>query len=260
LQEDARTTAWWRCLIGIAVLNIVLWVLTYVSVKPDGPYQVWQVRLSGVFAIVCAYRSWLPRIDLERYCLVDSPASSIFLGRSAATLAEVGFAAQMALWLQRVGQLAGLPLVCHFSYAVVPLLALAQVFCWASVITLNHLGHAIEESIWAGTMAGVVICLATAYPSVTGVPRLFVAAGVLCTAGYVLFMVVIDVPMYVRRWRRGRARGEAYLSFRAGLADALMRRVVTQAWAIWRPEVAWLTGYFSFAVWVSLAFVHLPGR
>jgi len=245
---------------GIAVLNVVLWALTYASVASDGPYQVWQVRLSGVFTIVCAYRSWLPRIDLERYCLVDSPASSVFLGRSAATLAEVSFAAQMALWLHRVGQLAGLPLVCHFSYALVPLLALAQVFCWASVLTLNHLGHAIEESIWAGTMAGVVICLAAAYPHVTGTARLFVATGVLCSAGYVLFMVLVDVPMYVRRWWQGRARGEAYLSLREGLADAMIRRVVTRAWVIWSPEVAWLTGYFSFAVWVSLAFVHFPGR
>jgi len=38
---------------------------------------------------VCAYRSILPRIDLERYCLFDTPWSNVVLGRSAATIAEV---------------------------------------------------------------------------------------------------------------------------------------------------------------------------
>jgi len=61
-----------------------------------------------------------------------------------------------------------------------------------------------------------------------------------------------------RRWRKGRAAGEVHLSLREGLTDVLRRRVVTREWAIWRPEVAWLTGYFSFAVWVSLALVHFP--
>jgi len=37
--------------------------------------------------------------------------------------------------------------------------------------------------------------------------------------------------------------------------SAVLKRV---AWAISRPEVAWLTCYFSFSVWVSLAFVHVP--
>lgn len=94
----------------------------------------------------------------------------------------------------------------------------------------------------------------------SGTARWFVVTGVVATAGYVLFMVVVDVPMYVRRWRQGRAAKEIHLSIRAGLADAMTRRVVTRAWAIWKPEIAWLTGYFSFAVWASLALVHFPGR
>jgi len=82
-------------------------------------------------------------------------------------------------------------------------------------------------------------------------------ASVLCV-GYVLFMVVVDVPMYLKRWKSGNACGEKRLSFRAGWSDALHRRVVTRDWAIWKPEVAWLTGYFSGAVWISLAIAHLP--
>jgi hypothetical protein len=40
--------------------------------------------------------------------------------------------------------------------------------------------------------------------------------------------------------------------------DALYRREVTRDWKIWKPEVAWLTGYFTLAVWLSLGMVHLP--
>jgi hypothetical protein len=38
--------------------------------------------------------------------------------------------------------------------------------------------------------------------------------------------------------------------------DAIERRIAVRDWNKWQPEVAWLTGYFSFAVWLSLALVH----
>ena len=82
-------------------------------------------------------------------------------------------------------------------------------------------------------------------------------AAALC-AGYVVFMVVVDVPMYLKRWRSGAEKGEKRLGFGEGFKDALTRRIVTRDWKIWKPEVAWLTGYFSGAVWVSLAIAHLP--
>lgn len=260
VADDQRTTTWWTCLRAVATANVALWWIAWTTVDPGNLYQTRQIALAAVFTLVCAYRSWLPRIDLERFCLVDSPASSIFLGRSAATVAEVSFAAQTALWLHRVGELAGLPAASGYAYFIVPLLALAQVFCWTGVTTLNHVAHAIEESLWAGTMAGVMVCLAAALPRLEGLPFVFVATGVVCLAGYVLFMALVDVPMYVRRWRQGRAAGARRLSLREGLVDAATRRVVTRSWAVWKPEVAWLTGYFTFAVWVSLALVHFPGR
>ena len=49
----------------------------------------------------------------------------------------------------------------------------------------------------------------------------------------------------------------AEISFACQIA-LLHRRVVTQDWAIWKPEVAWLTGYFSVAVWVSMGLMVLP--
>jgi hypothetical protein len=48
------------------------------------------------------------------------------------------------------------------SYTVVPPLVLAQAFCWYSVITLDHLGQAIEQSRWTATMGMVGVSLAVA--------------------------------------------------------------------------------------------------
>jgi hypothetical protein len=76
-------------------------------------------------------------------------------------------------------------------------------------------------------------------------------------ARFVAFMTLVDVPKYVRKWRRDRLQGQTYLSLRDGLRDARSRRITTTEWVAWRPEVAWLTGYFSLAVWISLSLVRL---
>ena len=75
--------------------------------------------------------------------------------------------------------------------------------------------------------------------------------------GYVVFMFTVDVPMYVRRWRLGRRNDEPVLGLVEGFKDALYRREPTRSWEVWKPEVAWLTGYFSLAVWASHGLVHV---
>jgi hypothetical protein len=238
------------------VFNILLWATTCLPLAGGSAILSWQVALSGIYVAVCAFRSWLPRIDLERYCIHDHVLSSPFVGRSAATVAEISFAAQIALGLHQVGLVAGVPWVVTASYFVVPPLALAQVFCWHSVLTLNHLGHAIENSLWTATMAFVGVCLIGATGGLQGSMLGFVWAAAALALGFVVFMVLVDVPMYVARWRQSRREHRRYLSLGEGARDALHRRIATRDWAHWRPEVAWLTGYFSVAVWLSLFLVH----
>lgn len=62
-----------------------------------------QLALSGVHVLVCAYRSVLPRVDLERQVVVDTCLSNIFLGRAAATVAEICFAIQLGLLVHQLG-------------------------------------------------------------------------------------------------------------------------------------------------------------
>src|SRR5262245_16700541 len=118
--ERRKTWTWWACLRAIAVFNMLLWAVTCLPLVGGNRVLSWQVALSGVYVAVCAFRSWLPRVDLERYCLVDSPLSSMFLGRSAATIAEVCFAVQVALVLHQLGAAGRVSWIVVVSYTVVP--------------------------------------------------------------------------------------------------------------------------------------------
>ena len=256
-MTEPRKIALWRFVLGaISLLNIALWLLSRGAARDA--YGLRQWILAGIFTSVCAFRSVLPRIDLERFVLVDHRLSSVFIGRSLATVAEVSFAAQVALALREVAAQTGIAGIGAYALCVVPLLAAAQLFCWYSVATLNHGGHAIEESLWTGVHAGSGLCMALAYPAAPPALKPFAALAAVLAAGFVAFMAAVDVPMYVRRWKAGRAAAAVYLPVHEGLWDAWSRRVPTRRWADWKEEVAWLTMYFSFAVWVSLAMIRLP--
>lgn len=256
MTSNQKVGTWSRTLRAIALFNILLWTITCAPLAGGPGVLRWQVALSGIYVAVCAFRSWLPRVDLERYCLVDSPLSSMFIGRSAATVAEVAFAAQVAICLHQIGETTGLGWVASFAYIVVPALVLAQCFCWYSVLTLNHIGHAIEQSLWTATLGFAGVCLVAASEHLTGNLWLFVWMGAALSFAFVAFMVTVDIPMYLRRWRESSRQGVRYLSLREGLHDALNRRIPVRDWSKWKPEVAWLTGYFSIAVWLSVALVH----
>jgi hypothetical protein len=71
--------------------------------------------------------------------------------------------------------------------------------------------------------------------------------------------------MYLGRWRAGVAEGSNLLGIIEGLRDVSTRWVVTHDIEHWKGEIAWMSLYFSAAVWASLALCvvytlddHLP--
>ena len=100
----------------------------------------------------------------------------------------------LALMMQFVG-------VAHASVTfVVPALALAQLFCWWSVLTHNQLGHMIEESLWA--LTGCLIAGNLGYHFwCTPDNRLLIGMGAGLATLYSLYMVLVDIPMYLRKYR-----------------------------------------------------------
>ena len=247
---DSKTKAWWTTLRAVSVLNIGLWVAVAATVDLSLPYRGAHLALAGVYTFVCAFRSFYPRIDLERTVMVDHWLSNIVLGRSAATVAEMCFTVQLSLVLLELAPAA--PWIEGVAWAIVPLIAVAQVTCWAGVVTGNNLWHALEESLWAVTVLLVAAAGVGLWPTAEGLmPTLLVMGWLGCgVSAYV--MAGVDVPMYIRRGRAEKAAGTAHRGLGAGFADAWRRREPTGAWSVWRHEVTWMTPYFSAGVWLSL--------
>jgi hypothetical protein len=257
-RADTPILWWWSFLILISAGNLILWLVIARGVHgfSDG-YVVQQLWLSGIFAAACAFRSVLPRVDLERQCLWNSPLSSIFVGRSVATVAELCFAVQCALLLARLSALTGNASLDVVGWVVVPLVLLAQVCCWYAVISLNHLGHAIEEILWSVMVLLVALSLGLTWRQMPTDIRLLSGVGMVAGVAAALLMLAVDVPMYLARWRHGKRSGLRYLPLMEGMKDVVLRRRVARRWSDWRPEVLWMSLYFSAGVWLSLCLVFV---
>ena len=246
---------WVGALGALAALNIGVWLWVARSGLVQTAYAETQLVLSGIYVAVCAFRSLFPRVDLERVCLWDSWLSAIVLGRTLATVAEVCFAVQCALFVQRLSEVAGLPLLALGAQAFVPLAVVAQTVCWIAVLSLNHAFHAVEEVLWSVIFLILSAATGAAAVFVDGPVRLWLVAVAVAYAGGAVLTLAVDVRMYLRRWRTYAAC--ARLPLAAGLRDSGSRRLPQFAWAVWREEAPWMTVYFSVGVWTSLAMVLL---
>ena len=168
-------------------------------------------------------------------------------------MAEVCFAAQWAIVLHQLGTTTGADTTLIIAWAVVPLILIAECFSWYAVLTTNYLGNAIENSIWAVVFFAVAIGLFRLLPDADGPARVVLAVAIVGIAGYLIFLMTVDVPMYLARWRAKLADGGKHLGPLDGLRDVCTRWVVTHDLAEWKDEIAWMSLYFSAAVWASLA-------
>jgi hypothetical protein len=205
----------------------------------------------------CAFRSFLPRADVQRICLFDTWLSSVFVGRTVATVAELCFVAQWAVILHQLGTMTGAETVVNIAWVIVPIIIIAECFSWYAVVTTNFLYNAIENSLWAVTffLAGIALC--RLMPEFQGPVRWALIAGIIGIACFLAFLVTVDVPMYLSRWRAGHAEGGKFLGFLEGLHDVSTRWVVTHDIAHWKGELTWMFLYFTAAVWSSLALCAL---
>lgn len=251
--------SWWRALCALAVLNVCLWLAVLNFGPVTGAHGGLQLALSGVYVLVCAYRSVLPSVYLERLVVVDTHFSSIFLGRAAATVAEICFALQLGLLVHQLGVHVGIQWVQTAAWFVPVFMVAAQGFCWHSVLTLNHITQAVESTLWAVGFSWMAALLAVIALSSSGWVTALAVFGILASLAFVAYVMSVDVPMYWRRYQHGRATGLVYMPLDQGARDAWNRRVHSGSWAAWRADALWLTPYFSFGVWISIAMVCVPG-
>jgi hypothetical protein len=251
--------AWWVFLLAVSVANIGLWVLLQRRVRRearDGRRGVFAIEvlvlLCAAYVFGCAFRSVLPRTDVDRLVLFDTWLSAVMVGRSVATIAEVAFAAQWAIVLYQLARVPDSSTARMIARAVVPLILVAEVCSWYSVITTSYLGNTVENSLWGVTFLLIALGLVPLVDKYTGALQLAIGGVIVGIVGYASYMFTIDVPMYFGRWLADMRSGKELLGLAAGVHDAATRWIVTYDAAHWDGEMLWMALYFSLAVWSSL--------
>jgi hypothetical protein len=259
-------SSWWTLLCAVSALNVFAWALSAAVLQRRQPVlgdEVYRTRrlqllLSAGYVAGCAFRSAFPVFDVPRQVIVDSWLSSVLVGRSVATVAELCFVTQWALLLRELSSGAALRFGRRTAAAIVPMIVVAELCSWHAVLTASNLGHVIEESLWGLSAALVVASLVALWPRCRPALRPLLAACAALGVAYVGYMFCVDVPMYWSRRLADEAQGRAHLSLGQGLLDVAGRWTVSHRWEDWQSEATWMALYFSVAVWMSIALVHWP--
>src|ERR1700755_2675936 len=124
---------WWAMLTLVSGINIAAWILMYRELHNAGisgriPGMEIMLLLSGAYVFGCAFRSFLPRADVQRICLFDTWLSSVAVGRTVATVAEVCFAAQWTIILYQLGTATGADTTLNAAWVILPLIVVAECF------------------------------------------------------------------------------------------------------------------------------------
>src|SRR6202521_5640078 len=147
---------WWGLLTVVSGANISVWFLLYRQFQRQPTAGLGSTSgmelmllLCAAYVFGCAFRSFLPRADVQRICLFDTWLSSVVVGRSVATVAEICFAAQSAIILHQLGTMTGSYTTLSARWVIVPLTLIAECFSWYAVLTTHYLGNAIENSLFS---------------------------------------------------------------------------------------------------------------
>lgn len=211
---------WHKVMCGFAANNILIW-LWLVSQYP----LTTQLLLSGVFTFGCAFRSFFPQTDLEQYGIVDSTFSRVIISRTIATVAEMAFILQLGLYY-------------NFVYPLFMIISLAEFFSWYAIIKNIPFYNFLENSLWA-LSAFVLLFKAT-----TLIEYVFIF-------NYITFMIVKDLPMYIYKSYDYHPEKSIYTGFK----DLIKKSKVNLDSLFWSNEIPWMTGYFTFGVWISMFLV-----
>ena len=258
---------WWIFLICVSILNISFWSWTYfyrfrsvpinfIFRRPLSPKTT--IWFSAFYVFGCAFRSALPRADVQRMAIFDTWFSSIFIGRTVASIAELSFVVQWSITIAFLAHTTGSSIAAKISRLIVLLIFIAEVFSWYAVIRTHYIGNAVEESLWALTYCLIGLAIWNLKDHLKGMLRTAATITVMGCTVYVAFMILIDVPMYIHRLQQDTLSGKPLLSLWAGFVDLNTHWTVTHNIQEWREEIPWMSLYFSLAVWVSLALCYLP--
>ena len=140
-----------------------------------------------IYSFVALYRSICMTNETEKLCLVKSKFCQPLINRTLATIAEtsIGF-----FTIIIVSKIFGLNIPLFLGGIII----IAQVFCWIGVLTSNLKYNALEESLWI-IFFGIILIYIIFSKSGGNIHKFIIILGIIC---YLLFMIIIDVPHYLR--------------------------------------------------------------
>ena len=263
---------WWESLSVFSLLNIAF-ISSYIYNSRELVKEEKKLlSYSFIYTVVCAVRSFWPRKDVEQICFIDSRMSTPFVGRSLATIAEIFYVFLIInVYKNIINYVSNLTkkdlnILKIMINNIYPLVSTAELFSWLGCISKYYLWNAIEESLWMISSVLLVITSCLLYYIITcyynnkkiiyikKLLKFIIIFGI----PFVLFMIVVDVPMYVNRWNEN-INGSYIEDFKEkynkltyqSLVEFDTCKKISKDYSIWRPEMPWLTGYFTLGVWSS---------
>src|SRR6185295_17363585 len=135
---------WWSLLTLVSAINIAAWFSLYHFLQEPRAGHLGStsgvelmIFLCAAYVFGCAFRSVLPRADVQRIALFDTWLSSVLVGRSVATIAEICFIIQWAIVLRALAGMTRADTVRNVASVIVPLIVVAECCSWYAVITTN---------------------------------------------------------------------------------------------------------------------------
>src|SRR6266498_5139232 len=118
LSWSNPVSVWWGFLLVVSSINVVFWLSLNRYLRRITLRFELLVFLSAAYVFGCAFRSVLPRADVQRICLFDTWLSSVLVGRSVATVAEICFVIQWAIVLHQLGAITGSEAVLNAAWVI----------------------------------------------------------------------------------------------------------------------------------------------
>jgi hypothetical protein len=243
------------------------------------------IFLAFIYTIVCAFRSFWLRKDVEQTCFFDSKISTTLIGRTLATIAEICYTLLIMTVLTNItkdiSKLTNEKLDNSlFALRIIlPIIIIAEIFSWFGSISKYYLWNAAEETLWMTCgMIVISVCLLL-YSSLKKNPNLnpnfksissFLRVFVIATSIFVIFMIKTDIPMYYDKWKASDKNNDNIVSLGEFIDDFKNKNTkltyqnfldlnrckrISKDFNVWVKEIPWLSAYFTFGVWSSIGMV-----
>ena len=200
--------------------------------------------------------------------MFDFYLSCAVIGRTLATIAELCFISQISILINELSEdvlnfsSLGLKLNRFCAYLIFVLILIAETISWIGILTKNQLFNCGEESLWMISILIALICFMNIFinrkkNSNNVYLNLFFFLFFLVGTMFVLYMFLVDILMYYKRWKLSEDKNMKYLGIIEGYYDASYCHELTKNYSEWKEDIMWMTPYFSFCVWASISFITL---